>query len=173
MPSGSSVTCVSATSSRWKKASSSSASARRRRPARGRTIGAHTPSIASIVASTLSRELSPGASPTVWKERASPARVRRCGLHFVMSSPSSVTDPRPGRYTPVMTSNVVVLPAPLGPMIPWISSASTRMLTLSSAMRPPKASMTSSTSRTGSLMVSLLRPAGLVVPQGRRVVVGP
>jgi len=41
-----------------------------------------------------------------------------------MSCPFSVTEPWSAGYTPEITLKIVVLPAPLGPMMPWIWPAS-------------------------------------------------
>src|SRR5207245_5212211 len=54
--------------------------------------------------------------------------------------------PRSGRTKPQIALNSVVLPAPLGPMIPWISLAAMRSETPSRARIPPKCTVRSATS---------------------------
>ena len=56
-----------------------------------------------------------------WNVRASPRRVRRCGLARVTSTPASVTCPDRGRRRPDRIPKSVVLPAPFGPTSPVIA----------------------------------------------------
>src|SRR5689334_16465533 len=65
-----------------------------------------------------------------------------------MSTPRNRTRPASGRRKPLMTSNSVVLPAPLGPMMPTISSSLTSSETSRSALMPPKLTEQPSTSST-------------------------
>ena len=53
-----------------------------------------------------------------WKVRTSPAAATRCAGHPVMSVPSNTTRPSLGGSWPETSENSVVLPAPLGPMMP-------------------------------------------------------
>jgi hypothetical protein len=46
--------------------------------------------------------------------------------------------PAVGRYTPAQMLKKVVLPAPLGPMMPKMRPSSIFMSTFSTALRPPK-----------------------------------
>src|SRR4051794_18560968 len=63
-----------------------------------------------------------------------------------MSAPAKCTPPCCGRSVPETTLKSVVLPAPLGPTRPTISSAATVSETPSSARRPPKRTATSRSS---------------------------
>ena len=67
-----------------------------------------------------------------------PPRERRNGAHESMGSPSRLTDPRPWRENPEITSMSVVLPAPLDPINPTISPPPTEKDTSFSATTPPK-----------------------------------
>ncbi len=60
-----------------------------------------------------------------------------------------------------MTLKSVVLPAPFGPMIPWIAPALTTRLASSTALSPPKACVTRSSVSTG-----LASPAGFDATAG-------
>ena len=48
-----------------------------------------------------------------------------------------------------MTLKSVVLPAPFGPMMPWMAPSATVRLTSSTALRPPKARTTPSSTSSG------------------------
>src|SRR5256885_7436002 len=63
-----------------------------------------------------------------------------------MSSPRSRTRPDVGVCRPVMTLNIVVLPAPLGPMSAVTVPGSTANCAPLTAVTPPKRTVTSSTS---------------------------
>src|SRR5438067_450206 len=76
-----------------------------------------------------------------------PVRVIWNGFLPTIERPSKATSPRVGCIIPVITLNSVVLPAPFGPIKPWISPTSTWMVTSRSAMRPPNCLVTCSTSR--------------------------
>ena len=56
--------------------------------------------------------------------------------------PSNTTSPSSGRVLPVMTSIMVVLPAPLGPMMARISPGSTSSERLFSALKPSNETVT-------------------------------
>ena len=58
--------------------------------------------------------------------------------------PSNSTSPESGRVLPVMTSIIVVLPAPFGPMIARISPGSMASDRLFSALKPSKETVTPS-----------------------------
>src|SRR5581483_11835668 len=73
----------------------------------------------------------------------------RFGGRPVTSSPFSHTCPDVGRSTPVRQLKNVLLPAPLGPMIARISPRGTSMLTLLSAVSPPKRTVSPSVRRIG------------------------
>src|SRR5690349_8351748 len=87
--------------------------------------------------------------PTFWNARAIPAAARSWAGRSVTSNPRNRTRPSSGRRNPLMTSNSVVLPAPLGPMIPTISSSLTSIETSYNARIPPKLTETPSTSSMG------------------------
>src|SRR5581483_1256916 len=118
----------------------------------------------------LARTVAPRMRPTFWKARARPATARWWGARSVMSTPRNRTRPVSGGRNPLMTSNSVVLPAPLGPMIPTISSSLTASETPRSARTPPKLTEQSSTSSTarhpGPGDRRLDRPQQLAEPAG-------
>ena len=87
-------------------------------------------------------------------------------------------EPAAGVFTPVMLSNKVVLPAPLGPMSPLTWPDGTDMVTLSTATTPPNRTVTPSTAKRGwpdsagrsatAVAPSVLTSATLLVPNQRR-----
>src|SRR6185437_5267963 len=90
-----------------------------------------------------------GRSFTCWKVRAMPARaIRRC-FHLAISVPRNVMWPRSGARAPVIRLNIVVLPAPFGPMKPRISPAPISKLTSLTAMSPPNRRVAPATARSG------------------------
>ena len=96
----------------------------RRTAGRSRTLSAH----ASCRANTRG----------VWKVRATPCAAKRCGARPVRSSPLHEQLPAGRRDArPRCALKKVVLPAPLGPMMPT-SSPARRTLDASTATRPPK-----------------------------------
>src|SRR5213593_356049 len=74
----------------------------------------------------------------IWKERASPSRDRSGASKPVTSRPANRMAPASGRRSPASCPMSVVLPAPLGPMIAWVSPRTTSRSTRSLASRPPK-----------------------------------
>ncbi len=62
-------------------------------------------------------------SSMFWKVRAIPCWAIRWGLRPVISSPLKRICPAVGRYSPLMQLKIVVLPAPLGPMMEKIAAA--------------------------------------------------
>ena len=78
-----------------------------------------------------------GKVRTTWKVRPMPARQMRFGFSPVMSRPANRTLPPLGAASPFSRLNSVVLPAPLGPMMPRISPSSTSKLTSWTAFSPP------------------------------------
>src|SRR5712675_1455499 len=72
----------------------------------------------------------------IWKERANPRRAR--AESAVMSSPAKRTRPRSGRRSPASWLISVVLPAPFGPMMAWVSPSRISRLTSSHASSAPK-----------------------------------
>src|SRR5207302_7726570 len=84
-----------------------------------------------------------------WNVRAMPRRARWCALSSVTSRSSRYTWPAVGVCSPVMTLNVVVLPAPLGPMSPVTYPTSASRSTPWTAWMPPKRTSTSLTRSTG------------------------
>ena len=77
-----------------------------------------------------------------WNVRVMPPQAMRLALSPLMVRPSNVTLPWVGMYTPVMTLNTVVLPAPLGPISP-ISSPSAMVRSRShTAFKPPNCMVT-------------------------------
>src|SRR5262249_55814001 len=110
----------------------------------------------------LSRTLMPRNSAMFWKVRAIPCLAASWGSTARRLRPLNATVPRCGRYTPLMTLSIEDFPAPFGPMIARTSCSRTSNDTPWSATTPPKASETSSTSRTGfpSFLPSLISGAG-------------
>src|SRR3954454_23156342 len=82
-----------------------------------------------------------------WKVRARPRCARASGVRLVMSWPSSKTVPEVDNRSPVRQLNSVDLPAPLGPIRPRISPCSSVTEALSTALKLPKAFVTSRASR--------------------------
>ena len=104
-----------------------------RAPAPARARAASAPTI------TFSSAVSPANSPRPCSVRAMPSRAS-----CVRAEPASAAPPpaRPSpasaRTKPQMTLNSVVLPAPLGPITPTTSPGATVSDTSSSAVSPPK-----------------------------------
>ena len=73
-----------------------------------------------------------------WNVRPMPSRARRAGLSWEMSFPSSVTVPSSAFWKPQQTLNMVVLPAPLGPISPVMRPRGASTVTPPRATRPPK-----------------------------------
>ena len=111
----------------------------------------------------------PGNRRASWKDRPSPARARWSGPAPVTSAVPSTIRPWSGGRYPERRSNSVVLPAPLGPMMPRISPATTSMLTSRTAWLPPNPTETASVRRRTSRAVSPVGPDGRSV---RRRAVG-
>ena len=86
---------------------------------------------------------------TCWKVRAMPARAIWRWARRLMSCPRKLILPWFSGSAPVIRLNIVVLPAPLGPIRPRISPALTSKLTLSTATRPPKRRVAPATLRIG------------------------
>src|SRR5213594_3176983 len=74
----------------------------------------------------------------IWKERANPRRARAGAESAVMSSPAKRTRPRSGSRLPASWLIRVVLPAPFGPMMAWVSPSRISRLTSSLARSAPK-----------------------------------
>ena len=91
----------------------------------------------SIAICTFSRTVRDGNDIACWKVRPMPKRpISKAGLP-VMSAPSHRTSPASGRYMPHTALNSVVLPDPLGPIMPRISSDLIVTSTPASATTPP------------------------------------
>jgi hypothetical protein len=72
-----------------------------------------------------------------WNLRPMPSSAISLSSSLVRSwMPSNTTSPPSGRVLPVTTSIMVVLPAPLGPMMARISPGSTANESLLSARKP-------------------------------------
>ena len=69
--------------------------------------------------------VSDGNSRASWNTRPMPSAARRRPIASVTSRPARRMRPDVGARNPVQTSNSVVLPAPLLPMIPRISCGAT------------------------------------------------
>src|ERR1700733_3617630 len=82
-----------------------------------------------------------------WNVRASPSCARPSGLMSVMSWPSNSTLPEVTCKSPVRQLKKVDLPAPFGPIRPRISPCSSVTEARSTALKLPKAFVTSRASR--------------------------
>ena len=100
-----------------------------------------------------------------WKVRATPSPGMRCAGRPTRSCPATATRPATGRYTPVITFSIVVLPEPLGPMSARISPSSTARSTPDSARSPPNSIVTPATSRR---LIALAYPAACPAAGARR-----
>src|SRR5215469_11185852 len=138
----------------------SSAARARRRSARSCRSERRSPASAAqkparpwqlAAAITFSQTVSPGHRPTVWRVRASPSAPSLCALSPVRSVPPKVSRPASGRTNPHSTLSRVVLPAPFGPMTPVTWQGAAANDTESSAVSPPKRTVTSRMSSTPGL----------------------
>ena len=77
-----------------------------------------------------------------WNFRPMPRVAISASSSLVRSGPSNTTSPSSGRVLPVTTSIIVVLPAPLGPMIARISPGSITSDRLFSALKPSNETVT-------------------------------
>src|ERR1700730_14997284 len=102
----------------------------------------------TITFSTALRSLK---SRMFWNVLATPSPAMRCAGRPVSWSVSSQAVPDWKGTYPVMTLTNVVLPAPLGPMRPWIAPFSTSSDTPSTARTPPKWRWTLSSRRSTGL----------------------
>ena len=102
---------------------------------------------------TFSSTVMPSNVCGTWKVRASPSRARASGGRRVMSWPSNSTLPEVDARSPVRQLKKVDLPAPFGPIRPRMSPCSSVTLAASTALKLPKALVTSRASRSmgGSL----------------------
>src|SRR3954470_6181442 len=74
----------------------------------------------------------------IWKERARPRLARRGAGRRVTSSPAKRIVPASGRMLPASWPMSVVLPAPFGPMMAWVSPSWMFSVTPSVARNAPK-----------------------------------
>src|SRR6266542_524428 len=81
---------------------------------------------------------------TFWNVRARPSAATRCGGQPVMSDPSKRMRPSLGVRRPEIMLNVVVLPAPLGPIIAVTAARARANETCETATSPPKRMVTRS-----------------------------
>src|SRR5438552_17174057 len=86
----------------------------------------------------------------IWYERARPRRDRANAGKEVTSSPAKRIVPASGRRSPASWPMSVVLPAPFGPMIAWVSPSVTARSTPSVARRPPNLFASPRIARSGS-----------------------
>jgi hypothetical protein len=103
---------------------------------------------------TFSMTLIDGSRRTCWKVRLIPRRaIWRAGRRLDSVRREKLTLPEVSGSTPEMPLNIVLLPAPFGPIRAITSPALTLKLTRSLATRPPKrllASVTSSSTEPAS-----------------------
>ncbi len=74
---------------------------------------------------TFSSTVMRGNARTTWKVRPTPRAQTSCGLRPPSSLPAKRMLPLSAARKPLMTLNSVVLPAPFGPMMPWIVPSGT------------------------------------------------
>ena len=123
------------------------ARARRGRSAAGRAAPTPRPARRrrSAPAMTFSSAVSPANRPTPCSVRAMPEAGELVRADAAAAARRATRRRRrPARTKPQMTLNSVVLPAPLGPMTPTTSPGETVSETSSSAVRPPKRTVTAS-----------------------------
>ena len=100
-----------------------------------------------------------GSSTALYSPMCLPLYWRRSlplGWFSTTLFPLNSTCPLVGAYTPVITLNAVVLPAPLGPISATISPSLTSMLRSSTATTPPNCMVTCSTRST--FFISAIMP---------------
>src|SRR6516165_7174848 len=88
-----------------------------------------------------------------------PRRAIARGARRSIGSPSNRTRPAVARRTPVIRSNSVLLPAPLGPISATVSASPTVKLTSSTATSPPKVLRAFSSTSSGPACTSAGRGA--------------
>ncbi len=86
---------------------------------------------------TLSSTVASSSRIDVWKVRLTPALAICQGLRPVTSVPWNWTVPASGLLKPVIRFSTVDLPAPLGPMSPWMAPDRHRRETSRTACTPP------------------------------------
>ncbi len=74
----------------------------------------------------------------IWKVRASPCPKIASGRIPAMARPSKAIVPASGLRLPATRLKKVVLPAPFGPISPWIAPGATASDAPSTAFNPPK-----------------------------------
>ena len=79
-----------------------------------------------MASSTLSSTVSLGKRLVIWNVRAMPSAVRRWLGQRVTSLPKTMISPEEGGKTPVIRLKSVVFPAPLGPMMAFLSPEEAR-----------------------------------------------
>src|SRR5512134_1894016 len=114
---------------------------------------------------TLSSTLRPANGRTIWKVRAIPAAQTWSGRRPSIRRPAKRISPASGAKTPATMLNVVVLPAPFGPIRPTMAPSATSNETPVTARRPRKDLETSRTSRCAT---ALLPPLEAEPPRDRR-----
>ena len=107
---------------------------------------ANTPRSPLRASSTLSATVWNSNTVGFWNLRPMPSVAIAASSSAVRScEPWNTTSPSSGRVLPVMTSIIVVLPAPFGPMIARISPGSMTSERLFKARKPSKETETPST----------------------------
>ena len=113
----------------------------------------------------LSSTLMPLNSARFWKVRAKPISATWRLFMWLKVWPRKLIEPCCGWYTPLMQLSMLLLPAPLGPMMARISCSRTLKLMSVSAFTPPKARLMFLTSRmTSPVCRAFMRPSS---PPGR------
>ena len=101
---------------------------------------------------TFSRTLMVRNRARFWNVRPMPSAAMPCGGVSSSDRPSKAIRPSLNAYRRDRQLNIVVLPAPFGPMKPTMWPAATENETRSSATMPPKRTDTFSTSSKGWTM---------------------
>src|SRR5262249_24562245 len=94
-----------------------------------------------------------GKMLVIWKERAIPSRQRAAAPRAAISTPAKRIAPASDRSSPDSWLISVVFPAPLGPMMAWVSPASTLRSTAWVATSPPNDLTRPGTARSGSAIL--------------------
>ncbi|EKD60196.1 MAG: hypothetical protein ACD_54C00895G0001 [uncultured bacterium] len=100
-----------------------------------------------------SNRVNSGKGRGIWKVRPMPPASRRCAGSVVMSRPIRWIVPELTETDPASRSNIVVLPAPFGPIRPRISPRATASDMPSTAATPPKRLVRLRASRTISAVM--------------------
>src|SRR5260370_6436159 len=122
----------------------------------GRQKAKLCPECAWTASATLSSAEKSRKRLVIWKERARPRRDRAGASRPAMSRPAKLIVPASTLRSPASCERSVVLPAPFGPMIAWVSPLTTSRSTRSVARSPPKLLLSPRTARNSSAIAGRL-----------------